>query len=47
MQDPKTETRNPKSETVALKDLGDSGFGFRISFGFRNSDFGFQPILCC
>jgi serine/threonine protein kinase/formylglycine-generating enzyme required for sulfatase activity len=43
-----TETHNPKPETA-----GDPGLGFPISdlaslpsdFGFRNSDFGFEPLL--
>jgi len=44
-----SEIRNPKSERIPKSDLrtaeraplGISGFGFRASFGFRISDFGF------
>jgi hypothetical protein len=37
----KPEARNPKSE---LARKGSSDFGFRISFGFRTSAFGFAAV---
>jgi len=56
----KLEIRNPKSETVGVREAGShecdepglrleslnwppSGFGLRISFGFRASDFDLWP----
>src|SRR5262245_45810330 len=39
-KNPRAEIRNPKSETPG-RSHSDSDFGFRISFGFRPSDFGF------
>jgi hypothetical protein len=43
---PKSEG-NPKSEIRkdASQHIGASDFGFRASFGFRISDFGFKPAL--
>jgi hypothetical protein len=42
------QTRNPKAENdyeSALLDAVFSSFGFRVCFGFRNSDFEFAALL--
>ncbi|MGH7993622.1 MAG: hypothetical protein ACREDQ_08905, partial [Limisphaerales bacterium] len=48
----KSEARNPKSESNPKPEIrngpgcfGHSGFGIRISFGHRHSDFGFHRLL--
>src|SRR5208283_1737611 len=41
MQIPKTEIRNPKRHRT-FGNHRTSNFGFRLSFGFRHSDFGFR-----
>jgi len=49
MSNPKTENRKPEearspgSEEMIRATLAGSALEFRISFGFRISDFGFSP----
>jgi hypothetical protein len=50
MKNPKAEIRNPKEARSPKSEIGGrrmpsfSGFGIRISFGFRPSDFGFAIV---